>query len=446
MGNIFGSGRGAHARGAAGSDQRLRALSERMSIGTSKSSYGSSFRGPRWSAGIGVLVVGVVVVALVVFVAVQLLRGVPAPTMTLEASALHMPGTPPSLPWPTSGQAAMVEIGAGSLGHSGTGNPVPVASIAKVLTAYQVLKDHPLSPGQEGPSIPVDAPTLAEYQAGLTSQQSEVPVTAGESLTEFQALEALLVASGNDAATLLADFDAGSVPSFVAKLNATAARLGLRSTHITDPSGLDAATVSTPDDLIQIGELAMASPVFAQIVAMPSISLPGASLIYNFDYDIGHEGIVGIKTGSDAAAGGCFLFEADETVDSRPVTFVGAVLGEQTPSILTSALNDAKALIKAATAAAQVIPVVAPGQVVATIHTAWGSQVPVVAGTAPTIVGWPGLTLDARLVFAPLHSGIVKGERVGTLVVSTGTTTEQVPLIASADVPSSGIGWKLTHL
>ncbi|HEV3165854.1 MAG TPA: hypothetical protein VGZ22_17630, partial [Isosphaeraceae bacterium] len=131
---------------------------------------------------------------------------------------------------------------------------VPVAGLAELLAAYVVLSDHRLAPGDEGPAIPVTADALAAYQAGQASRESEVPIAAGESLTELQALEGLLVDSGADMATVLADWDAGSVSAFVAKMNAAASRLGLASTHITDPSGVDPATTSTAEDLVRLGE------------------------------------------------------------------------------------------------------------------------------------------------------------------------------------------------
>jgi D-alanyl-D-alanine carboxypeptidase len=56
--------------------------------------------------------------------------------------------------------------GVGTLGHVGSTKPVPIASITKVMTAYVVLKDHPLSAGATGPDIPVTAAVVADYQAG----------------------------------------------------------------------------------------------------------------------------------------------------------------------------------------------------------------------------------------------------------------------------------------
>jgi D-alanyl-D-alanine carboxypeptidase (penicillin-binding protein 5/6) len=88
------------------------------------------------------------------------------------------------------------------------------------------------------PTIPITAATVAAYQSGRANQESEVPVAAGELLTELSALEGLLVDWGTDMATLLAEWDAGSVSAYDAKMKATAVSLGLTSTHITAQAAL----------------------------------------------------------------------------------------------------------------------------------------------------------------------------------------------------------------
>ena len=98
--------------------------------------------------------------------------------------------------------------------------------------------------------------TVSAYQAGSAAGEPEVTVTGGRELDRTGALEGLLVDSGNDMATLLADWDAGSVSAFVTKMDRTAHSLDLSHTHITDPSGADPGTVSTPSDLIRLGEAA----------------------------------------------------------------------------------------------------------------------------------------------------------------------------------------------
>jgi serine-type D-Ala-D-Ala carboxypeptidase (penicillin-binding protein 5/6) len=391
-------------------------------------------------------VVGAVVVLVAVFAVVQLLRPLPPATFhSVQGTSLLLPGTAPSLPWPTAGSAAMSEGGVGSLGQSGSPGAVPIASIAKVLTAYVVLQEHPLAPGEQGPSIAVPPDVISDYQSGTASQQSEVLVSADESLTELQALQGLLIASGNDMADLLAEWDAGSTAAFVAKLNGAAKTLGLSSTHVTDPSGFDPATVSTPDDLVRLGQAAMGIAAFRQIVGTPQVTLPVAGLIYNFDYDLGHDGIVGIKTGSDGAAGGCFLFEAQRTVSGKTVTVTGVVLGQPGTSMLTAALSDAEGLATTALGDVQPMPLVAPGRRIGSVVAPWGASVAVDAPGAPTVLADPGLSLAAQVRGKVDGSSVPAGDAVGVLRVETPGHTTSVTLRTAGALPGPGIVWRLTR-
>jgi D-alanyl-D-alanine carboxypeptidase (penicillin-binding protein 5/6) len=163
-------------------------------------------------------------------------------------------------------------------------------------------------------------------------------------LSERQALEALLLPSANNVAALLAVHEAGSVEAFVEEMNEAAAGLGMRNTDYTDPSGFDDTTVSTATDQLKIGRAAMADPTFAEIVAMPATVLPVAGEVTNFNALVGHEGFIGIKTGSDEAAGGCLLFAKRVHVKGHTRTIFGAVLGQRDGDLVQAALTSARAL------------------------------------------------------------------------------------------------------
>ena len=250
----------------------------------------------------------------------------------------------PQLAWPREGQAAVAVEGFGGLGASGGAEPVPIASVAKVMTAYLVLKDDPLEPGEGGFTMEVTEADVEDFRQRADSSQSAVAVEAGEVLIERQALEALMIPSGNNVAVMLAVHEAGSIEAFVAEMNETAAELGMGKSHYTDPSGLDDTTVSTAIDQLKLGRAAMADPTFADVVAMPSTVLPVAGEVTNFNGLVGHEGFVGIKTGSDEAAGGCLLFAKEIEVDGRTRTVLGAVLGQRDGDLIQAALASAKAL------------------------------------------------------------------------------------------------------
>jgi D-alanyl-D-alanine carboxypeptidase (penicillin-binding protein 5/6) len=229
-------------------------------------------------------------------------------------------------------------------------------------------------------------------------------------------------------------------------MNTAAHTLGLASTHFNDPSGLDPGSVSTPADLIRLGEAAMAIPAFAQVVALPQATFPLAGVVYNLDYDLGHDGIVGIKTGSDAAAGGCFLFEAERTVGGKSVTLVGAVLGQRAISPLTAALDDVTVLVKAAFAAIATRPPIPPGRIVGRIVAPWGTSVPVTASRSSSIVGWPGLVVPVQVHVGALLSAISGGARIGVLRVDLSGQHVDVVLRASRPLAGPSAIWRLTRL
>jgi D-alanyl-D-alanine carboxypeptidase (penicillin-binding protein 5/6) len=176
-------------------------------------------------------------------------------------------------------------------------------------------------------------------------------VEAGEVLSERQALEALLLPSANNVAALLAVHETGSVEAFVAEMNEAAAELGMQKTHYTDPSGFEDTTVSTAADQLKLGRTAIADPTFAEIVAMPSTVLPVVGEVANFNELVGHEGFVGIKTGSDQAAGGCLLFAKRIHADDRTLTVLGAVLGQREGDFIQAALANANRLAASVDAA-----------------------------------------------------------------------------------------------
>jgi serine-type D-Ala-D-Ala carboxypeptidase (penicillin-binding protein 5/6) len=252
----------------------------------------------------------------------------------------------PDAVWPASGQAAVILTG-GSRIHAGPNqHAAPIASVAKVMTAYLVLRDHPLGPGRDGPALTLTEADVADTYRRSDQEESVVPVVVGERLTERQALEALLLPSANNIAAVLARWDAGSEEGFVARMNATARSLGMTHTRYTDPSGYDDATVSTAADQVRLVDRAMGVPAFAGIVAEPRAALPVAGTVRNTDTLLGHDGFVGVKTGSDDAAGGCFAFRAIRWIGGRRTTITGVVLGQPGDDQITAGLVAADAMVE----------------------------------------------------------------------------------------------------
>jgi serine-type D-Ala-D-Ala carboxypeptidase (penicillin-binding protein 5/6) len=290
------------------------------------------------------LLLGVALILLLAHTAGQLLNRTGHGRMPTAGARIDHRGTFVSaVSWPQQGQAALV-LGNGQPVASPGEQPVAIASLAKVMTAYLVLRRYPLSGAQDGFTFTVSAGEAEGVAQDRAGGQSVVALAAGEQLTERQLLGALLIPSGNNIARILGEVLAGSESAFVEEMNHEARALGMDHTTYTDPSGWDPGTVSTAADQLRVFGQAMRFPVFRQIVSMPSVTLPVAGTLTNFNPLVA-DGYAG-KTGSDSATGGCLAFFTQVTVAARGLTAVGVVLGQGQG-------KDTRALLAAAGQAAQ---------------------------------------------------------------------------------------------
>ncbi|GHA92060.1 D-alanyl-D-alanine carboxypeptidase family protein [Streptomyces termitum] len=250
------------------------------------------------------------------------------------------------VPWPEEGQSAVDLEGTGSLGERGGRRPVPIASLTKVMTAYVVLQEHPLRPGEEGPLIEVDQ--QAAYEVGVGGE-STVPVRAGQRYSQRRLLELLLIPSGNNIARLLARWDSGDQDAFVAKMRRAAGKLGMKDTTYTGASGIEPTTTSTAPDQVRLARAAMADPVFRAVVAGRSVTVPHLGTITNTNPLLDDPCVVGIKTGSSTPAGGNLLWACEVRVGGASRLLVGAVLHQRadtTPSEgLRAAVDSSRRLL-----------------------------------------------------------------------------------------------------
>ena len=357
----------------------------------------------------------------------------------------RIPGAPPALPWPRTGSAAVAVSGLGIVAGSGNEQPTATASVAKVMTALIVLADKPLKPDEAGPTLSVAAADVADYQAKKAAGESVVPVAAGEQLTELEALQGLLIPSGNNLADLLARWDAGDIPTFIARMNARAKTMGLNRTTFQDTHGADPKTVSTPSDLVRLGMAAMQDPVFSSIVAMQQATLPVAGVVYNVDYVLGQSGIIGIKTGSGGDLGANFLFAATGSAAGHPVTLYGCVMGQAT---LDDAFNASKALLAAMPAGLKVDRVVAKNQAIGRYTTPWGSSSDVLATQDVDLVEWPGMVIRQRLDAPALtvKQPLAAGSAAGSEHILLGDYAIDVPAVTAGPLHQPGSAWRLTRL
>lgn len=392
-----------------------------------------------------------VLLLLIVFAIVQMVRPLPAPALKLSGPPTYtFAGGPLKMPWPGEGQGAVEVEGVGSMGTYGAQKPAPIASVTKTMTAYVILRDHPLKGKQKGPEITIDKKAAEQAKA---AHESTAAVKEGQTYTEKELLQLLMIPSANNVARLLARWDAGSEQAFVDKMNAAAKELGMTQSRYTDPSGLLDSTVSTPQDQLKLAKAVMKFDVFREIVDMPNATIEGVGYIENNNSRLLlKDGVTGIKTGSSTPAGGNLLWSANTVVDGRTHRVLGIVMGAQDAATLNKklelSLDYSYELIKRAQDDVTSAIVVKKGQVVGYVDDGLGGQTPVVATKEIKAIGWPGLKVDLALTDggkAVPHAGKA-GDVVGTVSIGEGAGKVSAPAALASDLVEPGFDKKLTRV
>jgi D-alanyl-D-alanine carboxypeptidase (penicillin-binding protein 5/6) len=332
-------------------------------------------------------------------------------------------------------------MGQGVLAETANAKAVPTASVAKLMVALAVLQKQPLRLGQSGPMITVRQADVDSYNTYLAENGSVVQVTVGQQVSEYQALQAMLLPSANNIAEMLAVWAYGSLPAYLEAANQLSQDIGLLGSHFADASGFAPETVSTPRDLVLLGQKALSQPVLKQIFAQPTAQFPGVGTIVNTNYMLGTDGIIGIKTGNTDQAGGCYLFAAQHQLPNKQqITAVGAIMGA--PS-LYQALVAAPPLLDSFYQGFGPQTAVHKGQAIVSYRTAWGQTVQAVAAKDLTIYGWQGANAQLSVRTAKLQVPANAGTAAGTVTATTAYGRASVQLVLRTAVKGPSWDWRL---
>ncbi|WP_425585071.1 D-alanyl-D-alanine carboxypeptidase [Streptomyces vastus] len=392
-----------------------------------------------------------VILLAVVFAVVQAVRPLPTPALALTADKSYtFEGDKVTLPWPQEGQGWMDVNGIGTVDNFGQQKPVAIGSVAKAMVAYVILKDHPLKPGDEGKNIPVDAKAETEGGYDKDGESTLNTIKEGDTLTQRQALAAIMIPSANNVARLLARWDSnGSEEAFVKKMNDAAADLGMKNTKYTDPSGLKESTVSTAEDQVKLGNELVQMKALTDITKLPTWKDPSGREWQNYNRLVPYDNAIGIKTGSTTKAGGNLLFAATEDVEGEIVTVVGAILGQHQPPIIDTVNAVSKTAMVAAQDALTSSKILKKGDVVGYVDDGLGGRTPVVVTQDVSAVGWAGKTVELDLSDdgTEIPHEAKAGTKVGALSVGDGTgDAVEVPVALQSDLTEPGYGSKLTRV
>jgi D-alanyl-D-alanine carboxypeptidase (penicillin-binding protein 5/6) len=382
-----------------------------------------------------------VVLSCTLYVANSLIAPVPATAAVAEhVSTITQPTV--QLAWPNAGGSAVTVVGfPGISAVNGTTASVPIASMTKTITALVILAKKPIATGTQGASI-----TLTSSDVGILNQVvslggSWAPVVAGTTLTEKQALEAMLVPSANNYAISLANWAYGSMTAYLAAANAWLASHNLSGTHVADASGFNPQSVSTTSDLIEIGKMVRDDPTLASIVSTTQDTVPSAGPIKNTNELLGTDGVDGIKTGTTTQAGYCLMFSANAVVGSQPITILGVVVGAPTKDALFASVS---ALIDSIKTGFHQVDLTQPGQVFGTYTTKWGATSKLVAKAATTMLVWSDTPITASVATQPVQLGAA-GDTVGSVTFTQGSKTVTTPLTLKTTLKDPGFWWRVAH-
>ena len=214
--------------------------------------------------------------------------------------------------------------------------PRYIASLTKMMTALLFLES-----GKDlNESITIPAPLTQEFTDIQNANGSTRNRRIGETIRRIDLLYGLLVASANDAASVIAmDVSDGNLPAFVNRMNERARELGCTSTSFTCVHGLyDYGNVSSAEDLAKIAAACHANETYMQVANTLTYTLPATNLhqnerqitstnlMLNPEYAYYRDYIRGMKTGFTTLAGRCYTTFAEKDGHTYGLVVLGSDL------------------------------------------------------------------------------------------------------------------------
>lgn len=348
-----------------------------------------------------------------------------------------------TIAWPANGQAAITLQNSPTITTHSEQKPTPMASTAKVITALLILEKMPLKLGEAGPEITITDADVALYSQYVTQGGSVIPVRAGDKLSQYQALQAIMLPSANNMADSMAIRAYGSLDAYAKAANAYLRSKGIQDTKVgSDASGLAPNSTTTASDLVKIGKLAMANPVLASIVSQPiATGIPMTTEVRNVNFLLGTDGIVGIKTGTSDQAGGAFLGAAKKTVHGKEIIILSAVVGA--PDRF-SAVAPSRALLNSGGISFTSKNIVNKGQIMGIYKAPWGAEARAISTKDIPVVLWQSESAQASINLEPLQPAKTNA---GSITVPGTTISSKLvgTLVLDKPIAPPSLKWRLMN-
>ncbi len=381
------------------------------------------------------LAVAVVLATAVAFAPAPAVEATAVPIAEPEAEAA-------SVEWPDSRSAGYGIVGIdGSARTSGSTDAHPMASVTKLVTVLVVLERHPIAADSRGAEIVLDSADVDALGAAIADNAPIAPVYDGMVVTQRDLVEWALVDSAANAAWSLARWGFGSIDGFLAAADGFAARHGLPQTDLADPSGLDASSVSSAADLVQIGLMAVDDPVILGTLQLESVRIPGIGIAPNTNRILGEGDVDGGKTGTLRVWGRNLFATAVRTVDGEQRRVVAIVMGtitadgidEQMLALVESLWDDFGERVS--------LP---EGTVVAADRAPWGDTVEATTTADIAVDSFGDIVPSASAEVRSVEVDAPRGE-VGEAWAVVGEERIAVPVRTGGMLPGPDVQWRLAN-
>lgn len=360
-----------------------------------------------------------------------------------EAVAVAAPPAAASAISIAGADAYLGEAASGTWSTTGSGEPLPIASITKLITALVILDRAPLASADDpGPTITFGRSDHDLYDAYYVQGATIAAMPTGTAMSLHDALAVMLIPSASNYADALSSRIFGSRDAFLGATRDWLASHGLSGTTITEPTGISPRNTSTPADLLAIAKLAAAHPAIARIVATTSISIPGAGQLYNTNSLLGTAGVTGLKTGNLGDGTHSLLYTATLDVGAAdPLAITGVVLGGPSRESVNATVI---ATLESIRSGFHSVPVATEGQEVGSISTPWGSTATLVIGEAASIFTWSDTPIELTMDIdtPPTYRD---GTVVGSVSWTAGPDTVTAPVEIAGSIDQPTAWWRLTH-
>ncbi|MCZ8520584.1 MULTISPECIES: D-alanyl-D-alanine carboxypeptidase family protein [Paenibacillus] len=202
--------------------------------------------------------------------------------------------------------AALIDVTSGRILHSSQGDKkMRIASLTKIMTAIVAIEHGTLS----------DKAKVGKNAYG--KEGSSIYLKLGEEMVLKDLLYGMMLRSGNDAATTIAEHVGGSVEGFAYLMNEKARMIGMKNSSFKNPSGLDEEEhYSTANDMAKLAAYALNNPVFREIVKTKVKKVPNPNESWDYTWLNKnkmlnfYEGADGVKTGYTKLAKRCLVSSA----------------------------------------------------------------------------------------------------------------------------------------